>query len=600
MRFAKSLRCLKLPCWMAMSLCAVTTLGCDLDFQGGDDGTGPLQVSVALPSSDRGEELAPGATLEQAVENREALLVILKGSVSTNSTNPYGAQLVRVIDAPVYLDRDDNLGHDHWITRAEIEDADGNLLWTSRTNSLFQLLELLQLLLSQQDAVNLNAQQVYNLVRSQYPQLLDFAVRIPLGIEGAKDYVLRLPNASGDLVEVIRINIAEAVAMAEPPRFEAEVQTIIETGPSSDRIEITILGDGYTTAERSKFELDAQAVAQRLLETSPFREHRELFNIRTVWKPSAESGAGYDCLTGQRNCENRFRDNAFGTVFVIPAIADRFNMDLSDISDRVAMPLEIGRAFEVAALASFDEIIMITNTRKSAGFAGLYVALVTTFDDRRRFPDVAVHELGHTFGILGDEYMVDGDPCFFNEPRIPLPANIAALQPGAPIKWSHWVREETPIPTSDADRLNHRVGAFRGAYNCSDLYRPSYDCMMNSSGQDFCAVCAEQMVRRFYSVVDPAPALPATVERVDAQALRFEVPMWENREGLSLRWTLDGREIGSSPTLNLTTSRVAANAPGDTWVELIATVRDNSGYTRLDENELVQTFTWWVKREVSP
>ncbi|MFU8802662.1 MAG: M64 family metallopeptidase [Bradymonadaceae bacterium] len=583
---------------LATTLLAVAlTGGCGIDSSTVDDGTGVLRISDSPTGAPRGADLSPGEKFETNVESREALLVILKGSVSTNTSNPYSATLVRAIDAPIFLDVDQNEGHDHWITRAEVEDAEGNLIWTTRTNSLFQLLEFLQLLLAQQSTINLNAQQVFSLVRSQYPQLLEFAVRVPLGLDGAKDYVLRVPDEAGNLLEVMRLDIEDLVAGKEAPRFEGDIETIIETGPSADRIEIAILGDGYTAAERTKFELDAQAVAHRLLETSPFSEHREFFNIRTVWTPSAESGAGFDCLLNQAGCENHFRDTAFGTVFVIPAIADRFNMDVSDISDRVAMPVEIGKAFEVAALASFDEIIMIANTRKHAGFAGLYVALVTSFDDRRSFPDVAVHELGHTFGILGDEYMVQGDPCFFNEPRIPLPANIATLSAPEDLKWDHWLRENTPVPTAPASNRDFPVGAYQGAYNCAELLRPSYNCMMKSSGQNFCPVCAEQMVRRFYSVVDPSPLLPASVERVDDETLRFEIPMWENSDHLLVTWTLNGEEISNTATLNFTNRRFGKNIEPNIWTELIATVRDDSGFTRLDEDELVQTFTWWVKRE---
>lgn len=588
-----------LPLMASLATVVLAATGCGLDGITGGAG-GNLQVSHLPPTSGQPLDLSAAERFELPTEPREAMLVIVKGSVSTNASAPYTAEVVRVIDAPIFIDLDDNIGHEHWITRAELEDAQGNLLWTSRTNSLFQLLELLQLLLSQQDTVSLNAQQVFSLVRSQYPDLLEFALRVPMGVEGATDFVLRVPNMAGDLVEVMRVKLDTLHEMSAPPRFEAEIATIVETGPSSDRIEITILGDGYSAAERGKFELDAQAVAERLLDTSPFKEHREFFNVRAVWTPSAESGAGYDCLPNQGGCENRFRDTVFGNVFVIPAIADRFNIDVSQISDRVAMPVQIGKAFEVASLASFDEIIMISNTRKSSGFAGLYISLVTSFDNRDRFPDVAVHELGHSFGILGDEYMVQGDPCFYNEPRIPLPANIALLEPNQDIKWSYWLRDNTPIPTADGSRNEYPIGAFRGAYNCSDLYRPSFNCMMKSSGQNFCPVCAEQMVRRFYSVVDPTPNLPASVERIDPQTLRFEVPMWDDSDHLLLTWTLAGEQVSTSPGYNLTSRRVAEAAPEDTWIELIATVRDDSGYTRLDENELVQTFTWWVKREAAP
>src|SRR5690554_868383 len=412
-----------------------------------DDGS-TLQVRTSAPDQE-GQSLGinEGETVQTAPEEREARMVIFDAIISQNPQIPPKVELARVVDTPLFVDDDDHDLDTHWITRARVEDAHGNSMWTQRVNSLFQLLEFLNLLLAQQAAVDLNANQVYALVRQQYRPLTQFATRVPINLPGAQDYILELANPEGDWVELGRFPISALLAQAAPNSIDGEVSTIVDSGPAEDRMDIVILGDGYTDEERELFEGDAQAVADRILATSPFTEHRDLFNIHSVWTPSAESGAGYDCRRGQTPCEGSLRDTIFETTFVIPAVADIFNIDIGEVSDRVALPIQVGKMFEAAALAQYDEIVLLSNTRKVSGFAGVYVSLVTTYDNRQEFPDTVVHELGHTLGMLGDEYMATGDPCFFNEPFIPLPVNIDELRDGEPLSWDAWVNPDTPLPT---------------------------------------------------------------------------------------------------------------------------------------------------------
>src|SRR5690606_4880679 len=120
-------------------------------------------------------------------------------------------------------------------------------------NSLFQLLEFLNLLLAQQATVDLNANQVYALVRAQYPPLTQFATRVPTGVEGAQDYILELAQPDGSWVELGRFPIDELLEQAEPNSVDGEVDTIVESGPADDRMDIVILADGYTEEERALF-----------------------------------------------------------------------------------------------------------------------------------------------------------------------------------------------------------------------------------------------------------------------------------------------------------------------------------------------------------
>lgn len=574
----------------ALLIAGLATSACSDDELAG---SAPLAVSFEAPiEGEEASALAVGEGIETTPEDRRSLLTLVRGHIDGPNDAPYRIELLRTLEAQTFLDLDQADGPPQWITVAEVVDADGQVLWRDRVNSLFGLLEYLSIVIDQVSPLSMEPRSVYSFVHSNYPQLLDFALEIPLGLEGATDYVLSLPDEEGELHEIARFDIAELEASAEPPQIEGEVVTLLESGPPADRIDVVILGDGYTEAQRMAFDNDVQAVAERLVQTSPLAEHAAMFNIRALWTPSVESGAGYDCtgnIIADRTCKKDLRDTVYEMTFVVNALADKFGISLADTSARVAMPLQVARMYDAAALTGADEIILLSNTNRQSGFAGLYVAVLTAFDNADAFPDVAVHEFGHSFGVLGDEYMAEGDPCLFNEPRVPLPPNIDGYDPQLELTWSPWVAESTPLPTPGSKATQYPVGAFAGAYNCDFLHRPSANCKMRDSGEEFCAVCAEQMVRRLYSVVDPVAHAPARAEAIEGGGVRFTVPTREDAPS-EVSWTLGEEVIGDGgETLELE----AAQGPA-TWTKLSATVRAVTPFVRVEEPRMTQRYEWWV------
>lgn len=576
---------------LAPLLALVVLTGCPPPDEQTDEGFAP-QVVTAEPSADEEAPLPAGESVTIQPENREAVLAVLKGIPAGERGKPLKFDLVRSIDRPIYQDVDESDGPPQWITIAEVQDDDGNVLWFDRVNTLYQLLEYLELVLNQQSSLNLTVNQVFQFVEMQYPQLLEFAVKVPTGIEGGTQYVLKVPDPDGELYEAFRVDISDLKENAAEPRLDGEIETIEENGPPEDTIDVVILGDGYTADQREKFTLDAQAIADRFVKAEPLKTNRKAFNIHTVWTPSAEAGAGYDCtgiITLDNGCKDDLRDTPFETVFVITALADRLGIELTnDSQGRVAMPLSIGKLFEAATAVPFDEIIMISNTKRTSGFAGLYVSILTAYDPRLGFPDTAVHEFGHSFGVLGDEYNIEGDPCLYNEPRIKLPNNISDTATLSDLKWSQWVEEGTPLPTPPAQADNIAVGAYASAYNCDDMYRPSHQCKMKNSSDDFCPVCAEQMVSRIYSVLDPTPLGEATATHTEADTLKFEVP---TRKLSAVTWFMGEEQIGEGATLELE----PADVPED-WTAVRAEVEESSGFVRAERPRLRDTHRWWIRR----
>jgi hypothetical protein len=550
-----------------------------------DTDSSPSNASLEVVVDGTPLQLDQKVTL--TAENRDARVAILKGVVERDGT--YKAELVRVLDAPAYVDVDLSVdGDPFWIAQASVEDAQGNVLWTDRVNSMFQLLEFLEIVVEQSSNLTLNRAQLYTFIGQQYPALYEFPVKVPVGISGGKSYVLKVPNADDVLTEVARFDIEELMDQAVRPSVEGRVNTIFRSGPSDERLDIVILGDGYREEDQAQFDLDVQKIAERLQETEPYASEIGLINVHSVFTPSVEKGAGYDCTgipSQDAGCRNDLRDTVFGTTFVITALADRLNIELGQ-SDRVAMPLEIGRLFDVAVQAEYDEVIMISNTKRYSGFAGIYVSVITTYGGNRNLmADVAMHELGHSFGALGDEYQVAGDPCLFNEPRVPLPANIAAYTEGG-WKWDRWFSGDVPIPTPPNQYLDFPIGAYEGAYNCDFLYRPARECKMKSDESlPYCSVCTEQLMRRFYAAVDPV--VSPSVERLEDGKLQFSVDL--AGEGRSARWTFNGADFGEGPSVMVG----GADVDADENV-LQVTVTDSSGRVRVEDPRATQSFEWTV------
>jgi hypothetical protein len=184
---------------------------------------------------------------------------------------------------------------------------------------------------------------------------------------------------------------------------------------------------------------------------------------------------------------------------------------------------EVARAVSVVP---WDVVIVVVNTERFGGMA-VHWATVTTADRNDVWEDTAVHEFGHALGLLGDEYVFDA--CIRSD-ALGLPPNISEDPTDPP--WQAWVETSTPLPTAPLGSNRDVVGAFRGAYNCDDLYRPMIDCKMRESALGpFCPVCTEALIRRLARFTDP---IDVTLDGRDAVAT-------SDWPGVTVNWLVDGR-----------------------------------------------------------
>ena len=311
----------------------------------------------------------------------------------------------------------------------------------------------------------------------------------------------------------------------------APLITIQKAGEPEAKVDFLILGDGYTAAEAKKFEADARRLTEVLFSTSPFKEHRKDFNVWAMSPPAAESGVS-------RPSTGIYRNSPIGATY------DAFG------SERYVLTFDNRSLREVAQHAPYEFIEVLVNNRTYGG-GGIFNLYSTVASDNAFANYVFVHEFGHHFAALADEYYTSSVAYAPATDRVePWEPNVTALLDVTTLKWRNLVSpfaNVTPIPTpwnKEAfetysreiqkrraqlrkdkrpeeemealfrEELEHekkmfaaekhfgQVGAFEGAnYEARGYYRPEIDCIMFSRTDKFCRVCrlAIERVIKMYS-----------------------------------------------------------------------------------------------------
>lgn len=307
-----------------------------------------------------------------------------------------------------------------------------------------------------------------------------------------------------------------------PPPAPEPVIAIEKNGDSASKVDLLILGDGYTAAEQKKFEADARRMTERLFATSPFKERRKDFNIWALCPPAAESGIS-------RPSTGIHRASPLGTTY------DAFG------SERYVLTFDNHALRTVAQFAPYEFVEILTNTRTYGG-GGIHNLYSTVTADSGQAAYIFVHEFGHHFAGLADEYFTSA--VAYTPPAVkvePWEPNVTALLAPAELKWKSLVPTGTPVPTpwpkeefekhsreyqerrariraenrpeEEMEALFRenrefevklfagapnagKVGAFEGAnYEAKGYYRPEIDCIMFSRSPAFCAVCRQAIER---------------------------------------------------------------------------------------------------------
>jgi hypothetical protein len=216
---------------------------------------------------------------------------------------------------------------------------------------------------------------------------------------------------------------------------------IQKSGDSADKVDFLILGDGYTAAERGKFEKDAKRLTELLFAVSPFKERRGDFNVWALCPPTEQSGISRPSTGVHRRSRIGASYDAFG-------------------SERYVLTFENESFRDVASFAPYDFVEILTNSRTYGG-GGIFGVYSTVAADSLWAPYVFVHEFGHHFAGLADEYFTSAvayGPAPANRVE-PWEPNATALLDPKNLKWKDLVLPDTPIPTPWAPRDPRRQPA---------------------------------------------------------------------------------------------------------------------------------------------
>jgi hypothetical protein len=298
---------------------------------------------------------------------------------------------------------------------------------------------------------------------------------------------------------------------------------VMINGSIEKKVDILVLGDGYAKGDIEKFRKDAKHFTEQLFSYQPFKKHKNDFNVRAMEVISDDSGI-------DKPDQNVWKHTALGTMY------NTFG------SARYVLTEENRVLRDIADVAPYDFITILVNDNRYGG-GGIFNLYTTCFTkpvkagQESEMDYVYVHEFGHCFGGLGDEYYssqvsyVD----FYPKGVEPWEPNVTRTNTKENLKWHNFISLDTPVPTpwqktkydsietlrGNLDRLasdyyekregllkssneilknpqwNGIVGAFEGSgYTSKDMYRPAIDCKMFALNPvDFDPVCAAAIER---------------------------------------------------------------------------------------------------------
>ncbi|GAA2783196.1 M64 family metallopeptidase [Kitasatospora paracochleata] len=305
---------------------------------------------------------------------------------------------------------------------------------------------------------------------------------------------------------------------------DGTVTPLVQNGPTAAKLDLVVIGDGYTAAEQGKFLADAATKWQEITAVEPYTTYRGLFNVWAVQAVSADSGVSGDPDRAT------VRQTALGSYFWCSDVERLLCVD-TDAVERYA-----------AKAPQADLVLVVANSTKygGAGYNDVvsplgFSGIATVSGGNDRSGQIAVHETGHSLGHLADEYAYDGQGTY-DGPE-PAEANISTLTADTMrrdrTKWYRWLGRTSP----DGGTVGTYLG---GGYYPDGLYRPTDNSIMRSLGREFNLPGREAMIAGFYRYASTLTSpTPTTTALTSSDCLTLDLPV----AGTRLRWYLDGREL---------------------------------------------------------
>jgi len=335
--------------------------------------------------------------------------------------------------------------------------------------------------------------------------------------DGPVAVALEKRGPANTFVEIWRTNLDPKgiFVQTEAPTSPGPLITLQNNGDPSQKVDLLILGDGYTAIERTKFEKDARRMMEELFKQEPYKSHRKNFNVWGLCPPSLESGISRPSTGQHRRSPLGCTYDAFGS--------ERYVLTFENVAFR-----------DAASHAPYDCVQILVNGRVYGG-GGIFGLYGTISADNEFAPYIFVHEFGHHFAGLADEYYTS-DVAYQSSPERPEPWEPNVTANAVRPKWASLLSAKVPLPTPwkkaeyeslskdyqakrkeirdqnrpesemealfrsnqkleapllGKDKYSGKVGAFEGAnYEAEGYFRSQTDCIMFSRNPvPFCAAC---------------------------------------------------------------------------------------------------------------
>ena len=372
------------------------------------------------------------------------------------------------------------------------------------------------------------------------------------------------------------LSLRDAVAIAnKSPNtpFGAGFTTIINNGPSSNRVDVVFLGDGYTSTDLMAGSYDSHVntyvdyMFSNSLNSDPFYRYRNYFNIHKIDVVSNESGADVPP-------DNIFRDTALDASYYFDGSTERLLYIDNNKANAVRDTALAGSGFTA-------EMQYVTvNDTKYGGGGGSYAVYA---GGNAYSQGIALHEVAHSFSNLADEYGGTPGPYPGGEPT---EVNVTKEATGD--KWSRWLGYNQPTIGV--------IGAYEGGrYYDKGIYRPSNNSKMRSLNRPFDAVGREKIILDIYDLVDPLDSwLDNSVPLVNPEQIWVKAI---DNNVINLEWFVDSSLISTAigETFNLANFGyrpgnyvVSARAFDPTAFDL------TNGWVRKNQSNLEQVVSWNV------
>lgn len=344
------------------------------------------------------------------------------------------------------------------------------------------------------------------------------SLRFPLP-KSKVEILLKKRSYSEDFKEVWRtvVDPEHMFVNSGKPQFDGEVFAVMKNGDSAKKVDLLLMGDGYSRQESKKFHADVKRFTDSLFTVAPFKQRKNDFNVWAILPASDVSGISRPSTGVHKDTPLGLRYDIFGS--------ERYMLTLDNKSFR-----------EIASQAPYEFVEIIANGETYGG-GGIYGLYGTSASDNDWSEYVFIHEFGHHFAGLADEYYTSPVAVAVS-PNLsePYEPNVTANTDRSTLKWKQWINSSTPIPTRwdkaafdqhsrntqkrrkeirsqqlpesvmnelfaaeslfqeelfTKNKYKGDVGLFEGAnYVANGYYRSQQNCLMFTRKQEFCHVCS--------------------------------------------------------------------------------------------------------------